>query len=243
MSLTSTTGEETSNSMTSGLRGCVEQQGFAIVPQVLTRDEVARLVEEFAELTLRRSKAGVRHVLGLAAVAELAREPRLLGIARGILGTEAFAFRATLFDKSPDANWLVVWHQDTALPLRERREIPGWGPWSMKEGVVYAHAPVSALSHVLALRVHLDDSTAENGSLRVLPGTHNRGVLTDDEVHELAKQVSPVDCLVPQGGILAMRPLLVHSSSKSHVRTARRVLHIEYAASVSVAKGLELAVA
>ena len=35
-------------------------------------------------------------------------------------------FRATLFDKSPQANWLVVWHQDTALPLRRRLDISGW---------------------------------------------------------------------------------------------------------------------
>jgi hypothetical protein len=59
---------------------------------------------------------------------------------RKILGPEALPFRATLLDKSPTSDWLVVWHQDTALPLRERRELPGWGPWSVKEGVIYALA-------------------------------------------------------------------------------------------------------
>jgi ectoine hydroxylase-related dioxygenase (phytanoyl-CoA dioxygenase family) len=221
----------------------VEEHGFAIIPEVLTGNEVVCLLEDLAQVTVRRSKAGVRHVLRFGPVAELAREPRLLEIARGILGGEAFPFRATLFDKSPDANWLVVWHQDTALPLRERREVPGWGPWSVKDGVIYAHAPESALCRVLALRVHLDDSTAENGPLRVLPGSQAKGLLTDDEVHELAARVPSVDCLVPRGGVLAMRPLLVHSSSKSHAQAARRVLHIEYAASVAVAEGLELAVA
>jgi len=67
----------------------------------------------------------------LPAVAAAARDTRLVEIARKTLGGEAFPFRATLFDKSPAANWLVVWHQDTALPLRERREAPGWGPWSV----------------------------------------------------------------------------------------------------------------
>jgi ectoine hydroxylase-related dioxygenase (phytanoyl-CoA dioxygenase family) len=229
--------------MLAGLSRQVEEQGFTIIPNVLTRDEVVRLVEDLAQLTLRRSKAGVRHVLGYDVVAELAREPRLLEIARAILGSEAFAFRATLFDKSPDANWLVVWHQDTALPLRERRETPGWGPWSVKESVIYAHAPESALCRVLALRVHLDDSTADNGPLRVLPTTHTQGVMSDDEVHGLTTQISPVECLVAQGGVVAMRPLLVHSSSKSHVQAARRVLHIEYAASAVLAEGLELTIA
>ena len=113
----------------------------------------------------------------------------------------------------------------------------------MKEGVIYAHAPESALCQVLALRVHLDDSTARNGPLRVLPGTHTLGVLSDDAIHQLAEKISAVDCLVPQGGVLAMRPLLVHSSSKSQGETSRRVLHIEYAASAALAEGIELTVA
>ncbi len=164
-------------------------------------------------------------------------------IAREVLGDAALPFRATLFDKSPTANWLVVWHQDTALPLRERREAPGWGPWSVKDDVIYAHAPEHALSRVLALRIHLDDSTSENGPLRVLPGTHTLGVLTDDELHDLSKKIVPIDCLTPRGGVLAMRPLIVHASSKSRVENSRRVLHLEYAASPIVADDLELAVA
>jgi ectoine hydroxylase-related dioxygenase (phytanoyl-CoA dioxygenase family) len=164
-------------------------------------------------------------------------------IAKEVLGEEAFPFRATLFDKSPAANWLVVWHQDTALPLRQRRETPGWGPWSIKDGVNYAHAPASALGQVLALRVNLDDSTAENGPLRVLPVTHTLGVPTDEAVHELSTQVEPVECLVSRGGVLAMRPLIVHASSKSQAEIPRRGLHIEYAVSRLIADGLELAIA
>lgn len=129
------------------------------------------------------------------------------------------------------------------MPLRERREAPGWGPWSVKDGVNYAHAPAKVLEQVLALRVHLDDSTAANGLLRVLPGTHTFGVLTDEAIHTLSKKVAAVDCPVPRGGVLAMRPLIVHASSKSQVENPRRVLHIEYAASAAVADDLELAVA
>src|SRR5205823_4505707 len=155
-------------------------------------------------------------------------------IAQQILGSDALPFRATLFDKSPTANCLVVWHQDTALPFRERREMPGWGPWSVKDGVIYAHAPASALSQVLALRLHLDDSTPENGPLRVLPKTHTLGVLSDDELHDLSTRVAAIDCLVRSGGVLAMRPLIVHASSKSQSHAPRRVLHIEYAASACI---------
>jgi ectoine hydroxylase-related dioxygenase (phytanoyl-CoA dioxygenase family) len=185
----------------------------------------------------------MRHAMRNAGVAAIARDSRLIGMAQEVVGSGAVPFRATLFDKSPTSNWLVVWHQDTALPLRERRDTPGWGPWSVKDGVNYAHAPASALELVFALRLHLDDSNAENGPLRVLPGTHTRGVLNDDALHELSVQIAAIDCVAPRGGILAIRPLVVHASSKSQSQEPRRVLHIEYAAPSSFSEGLELAIA
>ncbi len=221
----------------------IQKQGYAIIPGILESNEVNRLLDELSRVDLPRSRAGLRHAMKVPAVAAVAHDARLIGIAREALGAEAFPFRATLFDKTPSANWLVVWHQDTALPLRERRETLGWGPWSVKDGLNYAHAPASALSQVLALRVQFDDSTSENGPLRVVPRTHTLGVLTDDQIHELSTTVAPVDCLVPIGGVLVMRPLMVHASSKSHSEIPRRVLHIEYAASPSIADGLALAIA
>jgi ectoine hydroxylase-related dioxygenase (phytanoyl-CoA dioxygenase family) len=221
----------------------VEKQGFAILPDVLTRSDLDRLDESLKRDPLPRSRAGMRHALKHPAVLAVARDPRLLAIAQEVFGRSPFPFRATVFDKSPVSNWLVVWHQDTALPLRERREVQEWGPWSVKDGVIYAHAPASALARVVALRLHLDDSTSENGPLRVLPGTHTMGVLSDDAIHDLSTRTTAVDCLVPAGGILIMRPLIVHASSKSRSVTRRRVLHLEYAASPSIADGLELAIA
>jgi ectoine hydroxylase-related dioxygenase (phytanoyl-CoA dioxygenase family) len=220
----------------------IAARGFAIIADVLRSDEINALNTALAAGQLRRSRAGARHVLGNEDVAKLANDPRLTEIARRVLGSEVHPFRATLFDKSPTSNWLVVWHQDTALPLRERRDLPGWGPWSVKDGVVYAHAPAAALEQVLALRVHLDDSNDKNGPLRVLPGTHTVGVLTDDSIEKLATQINPVDCLIAAGGVVAMRPLVVHASSKSVIGMPRRVLHIEYASRMVLGDSLELAI-
>ncbi len=222
------------------MRNSLELSGIGIVSDAFCESEMDDLESAFAVSTLPRTKAGIRHVLRDPAVADLANDQRLISIAKEILGEHAFPFRATLFDKSPDSNWLVVWHQDTALPITERRDLPGWGPWSIKAGINYAHAPASALEQVLAIRIHLDDSTSHNGPLRILPGTHNRGVLTDDEIHELASAVTPVECTVPRGGLVLMRPLIVHASSKSVLDSpSRRVLHIEYAGSRSLG-GLHL---
>lgn len=221
----------------------LSEQGYAIIPDVLALGNVQGILESFAQLNFRRSRAGARHILSYPRVAAVASSPRMLPIARAILGPDTFPFRATFFDKSQTANWLVAWHQDTALPLRSRSEAPGWGPWSVKEGIHYAHAPARALEQVLALRLHLDDSRPENGPLRVLPATHKMGILSDEEVHELACRVTPTECTVGAGGILAMHPLAVHASSKSQSSAARRVLHIEYAANSALAAPLELAIA
>ena len=221
----------------------VRESGYAVIPKVFRPKETAELLEELKSPNLPRSKAGVRHAMRIPTVATMARGQALLGLAREILGEGAFPFRATLFDKSTTANWLVVWHQDTALPLQERREIAGWGPWSVKDGVQYAHAPANALEQVVALRLHLDDSTNENGPLRVLPGTHTLGVLTDEEIHDLSQKIAQAECLVPRGGVLAMRPLVVHASSKAQSEKPRRVLHIEYSTPNTLPDGLALAIA
>ena len=219
----------------------VERDGYAIVPNVFTLAEIQKLTSDLESSNLSRSRAGVRHLLGHSAVAEVASDPRMLGIAQHILGQSAFPFKATLFDKSPDANWLIVWHQDTALPLQTKHETAGWGPWSVKEGVTYAHAPASALEKVVALRLHLDDSTDQNGPLRVILGTHNQGVLSDSAVELSVAEKAPMSCTVSKGGVIAMHPLIIHASSKSQSDSPRRVLHIEYASSNAVQVPLQLA--
>jgi ectoine hydroxylase-related dioxygenase (phytanoyl-CoA dioxygenase family) len=214
--------------------------GYAIVPNVFDAAELGSIARDLGAAALQRSRAGARHLLSVPAVAALAQDSRLIELAADVLGCDPVPFGATLFDKSSEANWLVVWHQDTALPLVERREVAGWGPWSTKSGITYAHAPASALSQVVALRVHLDASTADNGPLRVLPGTHHLGVLTDRQIRSAANRIASVTCAVEAGGVLIMRPLLVHASSKVATGTPRRVLHFEYAASRVFEHGLSL---
>jgi ectoine hydroxylase-related dioxygenase (phytanoyl-CoA dioxygenase family) len=219
----------------------VADPGFAVWPKALCDGDVSFLLSALDE-SPKRSRAGVRHLMSNPRIAELAADPRLLALVHPVLGTNAQPYRATLFHKSIASNWLVVWHQDTALPLRAQRDLPGWGPWSRKCGVIYAHAPAGVLERILALRVHLDDSTSGNGPLRVLPGTHQMGVLSDAAIQRLARKLPAVECTVARGGVVSMRPLLVHASSKVTAPAPRRVLHIEYAASLRLEHDLELSV-
>jgi ectoine hydroxylase-related dioxygenase (phytanoyl-CoA dioxygenase family) len=215
--------------------------GYRIVSGVLGTSETDALLAAIDGLDLDRGRAGARHLMRHAAVHDAAHDLRLMAIAREFLGASAVPYRATLFDKSSARNWLITWHQDTALPLDVRRDdVAGWGPWSIKSGIVYAHAPASALSRIIALRLHFDDSCHDNGPLRVLPGTQAHGVLTESAIDRFIREIAPVDCLVTRGGVIAMRPLLLHASSKATTDRPRRVLHIEYADSLDMPDGFRI---
>lgn len=218
------------------------ENGAAVIASLLSPEEVSQLLRQIEQTPLARSRAGIRHALKHPAVQAIARDPRLQNIADEILGAPSTPFRATLFDKSAGSNWLVVWHQDTALPLRRKSHSEGWGPWSVKDGVNYAHAPTHALEKVLALRLHLDDSTESNGPLRIVPGTHRLGVLADDAVSKIVGfEQNSVSLTATIGDVIAMRPMVIHSSQKAQNGARRRVLHIEYASALEF-DGMQLAI-
>jgi ectoine hydroxylase-related dioxygenase (phytanoyl-CoA dioxygenase family) len=221
----------------------MKDPGYWITEDLLSNDECDELVAALSAAPGARGRAGTRHLMNYPQIHSAANHPALIAIASRLLGGGAVPYRATLFEKSGLANWLVVWHQDTALPLLARNHSSEWGPWSRKAGVLYAHAPSWALFRIVALRLHLDASTGQNGPLRVIPGSHAVGVLSEESVFAAAKTQKHVDCLVPRGGVLAMRPLLIHSSSKVSHDSSRRVLHFEYADSLELSDGICLAVA
>jgi ectoine hydroxylase-related dioxygenase (phytanoyl-CoA dioxygenase family) len=154
-----------------------------------------------------------------------------------VLGEDAYAVRGILFDKHADANWKVPFHQDLTIAVKRRCDTADYGPWTMKAGVQHVQPPTDILRNMLAVRIHLDDSSDENGPLRVLPRTHHRR--TSEEQTEFARSTChPVTCTVQAGGVILMRPLLIHGSHSCVAPSRRRVIHIEYAA-VELAHGLE----
>jgi ectoine hydroxylase-related dioxygenase (phytanoyl-CoA dioxygenase family) len=128
-----------------------------------------------------RTRGGVyaiRNLLDVVpAVAELATSDKLIRLVQSALGSHVFPVRGILFDKTPDANWLVPWHQDLTISVKQRLDIAGYGPWTIKAGVHHVQPPVEILDGMLSVRVHLDDCYERNGPLRVLPSTHRSGRL------------------------------------------------------------------
>ncbi len=220
----------------------IEDPGFRIVENVFSDGE-SDFILNIIEKNLHRRGAGMRNLMSCPEIAKLAADDRLVHITENITGQPMVPFKATLFKKTGKANWLVAFHQDTALPLEGKTEETGWGPFSLKEGVIFAHAPTSALQKILAIRIHLDASLEENGPLRVIANSHHKRILDDQEFARIVKDGEEVKCLVGRGGVIAMSPLIFHASSKSIGNQPRRVLHIEYAASMDMGKGIKLALA
>ncbi len=189
----------------------VEPHGFSVVPGVLEPAEQHDWLTTLGPV----SGPGRRGLLASADIAALARSSRLLGLVRPHLAYEPFPVRTIYFDKSPEANWLVPWHQDLTLALRSRAETPGFGPWGVKEGVPHVQPPVELLEQMLTVRLHLDDADESNGALRVLPGTHRLGRLASNEIQGLRTRQDDVLCTVAAGDALLMRPLLLHASGRS----------------------------
>lgn len=208
--------------------------GYERIDSALDRAAVARLVDalEQSEMTrLSRGKSifGGRNLLGVPEVRALAASPEIRAVVEPVVGRFARPVRALFFDKTPEANWPVLWHQDLSLALAERHDIDGWGPWTMKAGVPHVQPPASVLAQMLAVRVHLDGCGADNGPLRVLPGTHSLGRLDRNRIDLLRRSIPEIACLAPVGSALLMRPLLLHASSPAETPGHRRVVHIEFA--------------
>lgn len=215
-----------------------EENGFELVERVLDAGEVAGLLAAVERLGGRRvgtggreGAYGLRGLLGLCPeVGKVADSERLRALVRSYLGREGRVVRALFFDKIPEANWGVPWHQDLTIAVTERIEVAGFGPWSVKNGVVHVQAPVEVLARMVALRIHLDDCAADNGPLRVMPGSHRLGRLGAAEIGKLRDGGGEFACVARAGDVLAMRPLLLHASSPARRAGHRRVLHLEYGA-------------
>jgi ectoine hydroxylase-related dioxygenase (phytanoyl-CoA dioxygenase family) len=215
--------------------------GYALTAPVLRPEELevarAEADQVVAEVS---SRGGARSVLRRSSYFTQLAEGVLADLAGRALQAAATPVKATLFDKTSAANWKVPWHQDLTISVRERRHAPGFGPWSIKDGVVHVQPPPTVLESMIALRLHLDDTPSSNGALRVLPGSHLFGRLEDEALSALVATRSAIVCAANAGQVLLMRPLILHASSRSETPRHRRVLHVEYA-SERLPHGLEWA--
>jgi ectoine hydroxylase-related dioxygenase (phytanoyl-CoA dioxygenase family) len=212
--------------------GAFQDLGYSIVPGVYSSVALDGLIIDLADTTahLPDRRGGARLSMSQTpALVAAATRSSLMDLANALLGMSCFAVRALYFDKTPDTNWRVTWHQDLTIAVNQQKYAPGFGPWSEKNGVVHVQPPPSVLESMIAIRLHLDDCGATNGPLRVIPGSHTAGRLSASDVAAWRSRGPEVPCTARRGDVLIMRPLLLHASSSATTPGHRRVLHIEYA--------------
>jgi hypothetical protein len=202
----------------------IEQRGYAIASRVVEPREIATIARAIDRLSVRG--AGTRNLLGQSWCRALVRRVRSRLASADVLPESAVAVQCTLFDKTPNSNWLVAIHQDLSIPVRAKVDHPSLGAWSTKEGSPFVQPPSEVLENLMAVRLHVDDCGIENGPMRVVPGSHRAGRLSAEAAAQLRAKLGESSCLASSGDALLMRPLLLHASSKARLPSRRRVLHI-----------------
>ncbi|TWU54343.1 Phytanoyl-CoA dioxygenase (PhyH) [Rubripirellula tenax] len=228
----------------------LDRDGFCLLKQAVTAETVEQLLvvcrdtfDDDADGDTVRARSSRGHVYAarnliksIPEVSTVWQCDSLVGFLREQLGDQFGLVRALFFDKPPDRTWALAWHKDTSIAVRNHSiASPSVSRPTIKAGVPHVIACDEILNRMLTLRIHLDEVTDENGPLRVIPGSHVSSTSDGDGLD------AAVDVHAKVGDVLAMRPLISHSSGASvpGTRRHRRILHLEFAASASLPDAIQ----
>lgn len=195
--------------------------------RAMPREELAGLLR-FSDAVLD-GQSGIRLFDRAEVSAVLGPGGSIGRCASAILGPHARPVRAILFDKTADNNWAVPWHQDRTIAVCERVDFPGFGPWSVKAGVVYVEPPFDIIENMITIRAHLDDCAQDNAPLLVVPGSHRLGRLGARQTAEIALAHGHAACVASAGDLWIYATSIVHASEWAQNPQRRRVLQVDYA--------------
>lgn len=203
------------------------RDGAVLFPTALD----AKAIEALRVLADERvgARPGAR-LRGDAILADLLAATGAVGaLAAALTSRVARPVRAVMFDKTPDANWAVAWHQDRVLPVAERIAVEGFGPWSTKDGFLHVAPPFEILARMVTLRVHLDAVDIANAPLRAALGSHRLGRVPAEDVAARAAEHEVLTCLAEPGDVWVYATPILHASERAEPPRRRRVLQVDYA--------------
>lgn len=200
------------------MKDCLDKfasQGFLVLEQVLDDERLNEI--EVCCKKVADVEVGSRGLLSLDWGRYLAiylkGHPSIIPF----LPKAAKAIQCNYFVKDQESNWSVTLHRDLSIPVKSKISSLDWGAWSEKEGVMYAQPPQHVLQSLVVVRVHLENNTIDNGALELVAGSHKH----------LEKQGKRKCCTVSKNGVLLMKPLTLHASTKVK-EGQRRVLHFVF---------------
>ena len=207
-------------------------KGYTVINGIFTPEEVESISERINRTD--SSKPTFRKTNDLFAIRQFLKEipevralvfnSKLNSIIGKYFGEDYFAVKSIYFDKPEQSNWFVAWHQDLTVSVDKKLNLSGFGPWTIKQDQYAVQPPLDILENIFTIRIHLDDTDEKNGALRVIPGSHRYGVQRSSKSPSDEEEI----CRVKSGGIMIMRPLLLHASNRTIGSNRRRVIHIEF---------------
>jgi hypothetical protein len=206
-------------------------RGYEIKTKFISSEEVEQLKKEIAIYIQDKSNSnyGIRHIQEkIPAVYKLAYSDLIQSTLFKYFNAPFRLIRAIYFNKSIDANWSVPWHQDKTIAVARKLKLNGFTNWSIKEGVLHVQPPLEIMQNIITLRIHLDEANEENGALQLIPGSHQLGILTQEQIANIRTNSQAVVCRVNAADVVIMSPLILHSSLKSKKIGDRRIIHLEY---------------
>lgn len=210
----------------------IVDEGFTIIEGIYSNEEIAAIINQVESVNPSNEKFrktadlfAIRQFLEEVPVADLIFNENLKIIVHEIFGNNYFLVKSIYFDKPEQSNWFVSFHQDLTISVDKKVELENFGPWTTKQNQFAVQPPVKFLENIFTIRVHLDDTSVENGALKILPGSHTNGIR---RIENMSKTIPEEICNVKAGGIMIMKPLLFHSSSRSSLNKKRRVIHLEF---------------
>lgn len=209
------------------------REGFAIFPGAL-EESLLQLLRDECEAMVAREDArmaaagvdtlGINHRGRRYFANECQRErpalrrmlfgPVMAGIVRALLGPDGYFFLDQYVVKGPEQGLPFAWHQDSGYV------VGNGGPAD--------HAPF------LTCWCPLEDTTALNGTISIIPGSHRHGILPHERQvgsNDLVGPGADRDALLIEaraGDVIAFSSLLLHASSANRSQRPRRVYLAQY---------------
>lgn len=212
----------------------LSESGFTVLPEIFSEREIESILASIN--SAGTDKATFRKSTELFAIRQFLKEipeihdqiftEKFKAIIKGLPGENHFVVKSIYFDKPERSNWFVSYHQDLTISVDKKAEINNYGPWTVKQNQFAVQPPLNILNSIYTIRIHLDDTDENNGALKVIAGSHLKGIYRPGTI-DWSKETKTI-CPVPKGGVMLMRPLLLHSSSRTTNNKQRRVIHLEF---------------
>jgi len=212
----------------------LEKKGFSIIDSVYSEEEINSILnfiesQDSSSPTFRKSEdlfAIRQFIKDFPEIKRLVFNEKLKSIISSIAGEDFFIVKSIYFDKPETSNWFVAYHQDLTISVDNKENIEGFGPWTTKHNQFAVQPPLEFLENIFTIRIHLDETDENNGALKVVDESHSKQVYRPETIDWNIEKES--FCSVKSGGIMLMKPLLLHGSNRTSNQKRRRVIHIEF---------------